>query len=189
MMKNLLLSLCLLGSLPARGAEALKVDALHSAVVFSWNHFGFSNPVARFEQVEGEVVLDQHDLTKSTVAVTLALDGVRTGVPVLDKRLKAEEFFDAAKYPAITFTSTRVEKGPQETLKVSGNLTMRGVTRPVVLQARVNKIQAESPTRVSRAGFDAETVLRRSDFGLDRYVPAITDEIVVRITLEAFLDS
>lgn len=187
-MKPVIFALFLLASLAAKAAEVLKIDALHSAVVFSWNHFGFSNPVARFEQVEGELRLDAQQLDKSSVSVSLALEGVRTGVPALDKRLKAPEFFDAAAYPLITFTSTCVELVARDQLRITGQLSMRGVTRPVVLQAKLNKIQAAGD-RLSRAGFDAEATLRRSDFGLDRYVPAVADEIGVRITLEAFADS
>jgi polyisoprenoid-binding protein YceI len=187
-MKTIICVLLLLAGLPAGAAETLRIDALHSAVVFSWNHFGFSNPLARFEQIEGEVRLDANDLGKSTVQVALALDGVRTGVPALDQRLKSAQFFDAAAHPAITFKSTRVEQLVPGQLRITGELSMGGVTRPAVLQAKLNKIQAEAG-KVNRAGFDAETIVRRSDFGLDRYVPAVSDEISVRITLEAFVDS
>jgi polyisoprenoid-binding protein YceI len=187
-MKTIICVLLLLAGLPAGAADTLRIDALHSAVVFSWNHFGFSNPLARFEQIEGEVRLDASDLGKSTVQVALALDGVRTGVPALDQRLKSAQFFDAAAHPAITFKSTRVEQLVPGQLRITGELSMGGVTRPAVLQAKLNKIQAEAG-KVNRAGFDAETIVRRSDFGLDRYVPAVSDEISVRITLEAFVDS
>ena len=187
-MKSVLFALFMLDNFSAKASEVLKIDALHSAVVFSWNHFGFSNPLARFEQIEGELRLDTKALDKSNVSVSLAVEGVRTGVPSLDKRLKAPEFFDAAAHPSITFKSTGVELLAHDRLRITGELSMRGVTRPVVLSAKLNKIQAEGD-KLGRAGFDAEATLRRSDFGLDRYVPAVSDEIGVRITLEAFVDS
>eukprot|EP01034_Spumella_vulgaris_P044229 gene44229-54979_t len=184
-MKYFILSLLLLSGLPAFGAQELAIVARHSAVVFQWNHFGYSNPVARFEKIEGTLLLDEQDLTKSSVTVKLALDGLRTGVAALDEHLKTEEFLDAARYPDITFTSTGIEKGPMDTLKISGMLFVHGVTRPVVLNGKINKISTDPVSKKSKAGFDAEATLRRSDFGVGKYVPSVTDELLVRITLEA----
>lgn len=184
-MKPVLLTLCLLAGLPAFGAEDLAIVSRHSAVVFQWNHFGFSNPVARFEKIEGKLVLDDKDLTKSSVTVKLALDGLRTGVEALDEHLKTDEFLDAAKYPEVTFASTRIEKGAMGALKISGNLSVHGVTRPVVLSGKINKISTDPVTKKTKAGFDAEAMLRRSDFGVGKYVPSVADELFVRITVEA----
>jgi polyisoprenoid-binding protein YceI len=184
-MKYLILSLLLLSGLPVFGAEPLVIVSRHSAVVFHWNHFGYSNPVARFEKIEGQLVLDQMDMTKSTVTVKLALDGIRTGVEALDEHLKTPEFLDAAKYPDITFTSTGIEKGPMDTLKIAGNLFVHGVSKPVVLNAKINKITTDPVSKAVKAGFDAEVMLRRSDFGVGKYVPAVSDELRVHITLEA----
>ncbi|WP_082551797.1 YceI family protein [Massilia sp. Root351] len=182
-MKHLLLSL-LLSGLPAFAAQDMAIVSRHSAVVFQWNHFGYSNPVARFEKIEGKLLLDEQDLTKSSVTVKLALDGLRTGVAALDEHLKTDEFLDAAQYPDITFTSTGIEKGPMDTLKINGMLFLHGVTRPIVLNAKINKISTDPATKKSRAGFDAEATLRRSDFGVGKYVPSVADELPVRITLE-----
>ena len=184
-MKDLILPMFLFSSLPAIGAEELAIVARHSAVVFQWNHFGYSNPVARFEKLEGKLVLDEKDLAKSSVTVKMPLDGLRTGVDALDEHLKKEEFLDAAQYPDIRFTSTGIEKGPMNALKITGNLFVHGVTRPVVLNGKINKISMDPATKKSRAGFDAEAVLRRSDFGVGKYVPSVADELHVRITLEA----
>ena len=184
-MKLLMLPLLLLASLPALCAETMIIDPSHSAVVFHWNHFGFSNPVARFEKIEGKLVLDEADLAKSSVTVKLALDGLRTGDDFLNKRLKTAEFLDAATYPDISFQSTGIVKGPMNTLKITGNLSVHGVTRSVVLDATVNKIHTDPQAKTGRAGFDAETVIRRSDYGVDKYVPAVTDELFIHITLEA----
>ncbi|WP_377703955.1 YceI family protein [Pseudoduganella sp. UC29_71] len=184
-MKYLLLPLLLPLGLPAFGAEALPIVARHCAVVFQWNHFGYSNPVARLEKMEGTLVLDEKDLAKSSVTVSMPLDGLRTGVDALDEHLKSEDFLDAANYPAITFTSTGIEKGPMGTFSIAGRLVVHGVTRPVVLKGRINKISTDPVTKKSRAGFDAEAMLRRSDFGVGKYVPSVADELHVRITLEA----
>jgi polyisoprenoid-binding protein YceI len=170
------------------GAEKYDIDASHSEVVFGWNHFGFSNPTARFDKIEGSVLLDRADLTKSSISVSLPLESLDTRVAKLDEALKSPDFFDAAKYPTITFTSTKVEETGENSLKITGDLTIHGVTRPVTLDAKVNKIgifEIPGVIKAQAAGFDATTVIRRSDFGVTKYVPAVSDEIPVRITLDA----
>lgn len=196
-MKRLILTTLLFTSLSVFAADGAKapaaqkydIDASHSGVVFGWNHFGFSNPSARFDKIEGSVLLDKADLTKSSVSVVLPLDGLDTRVAKLDEELKGPAFLDAAKYPAITFKSTRVEKTGENGLKITGDLTIHGVTKPVTLDAKVNKIGLfEMPGfKAQAAGFDATAVIKRSDFGVTKYVPAVSDEIPVRITLDAKL--
>lgn len=170
------------------GAEKYDIDASHSEVVFGWNHFGFSNPTARFDKIEGSVLLDKADLTKSSISVTLPLEGLDSRVAKLDEALKSPDFLDATKYPTITFKSTKVEKTGENSLKITGDLTVHGVTKPVTLDAKVNKIgifEIPGVIKAQTAGFDATTVIKRSDFGVTRYVPAVSDEIPVRITLDA----
>jgi polyisoprenoid-binding protein YceI len=171
-----------------QAADKYDIDSSHSGVVFGWNHFGFSNPTARFDKIEGSVLLDKTDLTKSAISVTLPLQSLDTGVSKLDEELKGPEFFDAAKYPAITFKSTKVEKTGENGLKVTGELTVHGVTKVVALDAKVNKIgifEIPGVIKAPAAGFDATTIIKRSDFGVTKYLPVVSDEIPVRITLDA----
>jgi polyisoprenoid-binding protein YceI len=195
-MKRLPMVALLFASLPAFAAEGAKgplaerydIDASHSGVVFGWNHFGFSNPTARFDKIEGSMLLDQADLTKSSISITLPLEGLDTHVAKLDEELRGPDFFDATKYPTITFRSTKVETTGENSLKITGDLTVHGVTKPVTLDAKVNKIgifEIPGVMKAQTAGFDATTVIRRSDFGVSKYVPAVSDEIPVRITLDA----
>ena len=194
-MKRLLAISLLFASLSAFAADGTKVsaekydiDASHSGVVFGWNHFGFSNPSARFDKIEGSVLLDKTDLTKSSISVTLPLEGLDTNVAKLDEELKGSDFFDAAKYPTITFKSTKVDKTGENALRITGDLTVHGVTKSVTLDAKVNKIgifEIPGVMKAQAAGFDATTVIKRSDFGVTKYVPAVSDEIPVRITLDA----
>jgi polyisoprenoid-binding protein YceI len=184
-MVHRILSLTLLfTSLPALCAETLLIDPSHAAVIFNWNHRGFSHPVARLEQVSGKLHLDRSDMTKSSVSVTLPLGGLRTGDDVLDRRLKGAEFLDAATFPAITFKSTKIETVGINALKMTGDLSVHGTTRSVALDVTINKITSNPDNKVT-AGFDADAVLRRSDFGVGRYVPMTGDELSVHITLEA----
>jgi polyisoprenoid-binding protein YceI len=175
-------------SAKAPPAEKYAIDASHSAVVFGWNHFGFSNPTARFDNIEGSLLLDKADLTKSSISVTLPLQGLDTSVAKLDEEPKGPDFLDVAKYPTITFKSTKVEKAGESGLKITGDLTAHGVTRSVTLDAKVNKIgifEIPGVIKAEAAGFDATTVIKRSDFGVTKYIPAVSDEIPVRITLDA----
>jgi polyisoprenoid-binding protein YceI len=184
-MNHLTLSLALLFmSLPALCAETLPIDQSHTAVTFSWNHRGFSHPVARLEKMSGEVLLDRLDMTKSSVSVTLPLSGLRTGSDVLDERLKGAEFLDAATYPTITFKSSKIETVGANALRLTGDLSVHGITESVVLDVTINKVSSSSDKKVT-AGFDADVMLRRSDFGSGRYVPMTGDELSVHITLEA----
>jgi polyisoprenoid-binding protein YceI len=171
-----------------QAVEKYAIDASHSGVVFGWNHFGFSNPTARFDKIEGSVLLDEADLTRSSVSVTLPLEGLDTGVAKLDEELKGQDFLDIAKYPTITFTSTKVEKSGENGLKITGDLSVHGVTKSVTLDAKVNKIgifEIPGVIKAQAAGFDATTVIKRSDFGVTKYVPAVSDDIPVHITLDA----
>jgi polyisoprenoid-binding protein YceI len=186
-MKKIALSLGLLAAFSAStyAGELLTIDGSHSAVVFQWSHFGFSNPVARLEKVEGTLDLDQADMTRSSVNVSMPLEGLRTGDDFLNKRVKGGEFLDAEHYPAITFRSTRVEKLGADKLAITGDLTAHGITKSVVLNAHINKIAPNPFTKLTTVGFDADTVIHRSDFGAGKYAPAVTDEMTVHISLAA----
>ncbi len=164
---------------------ALPIDQSHTAVVFSWNHRGMSHPMARLEQLTGTVFWNRMDLGRSSVEVTLPLEGLRTGDDALNRRLRGADFFDSANFPTITFKSTGiVSKAGTNELTMVGALTVHGVTQPVTLDAKINQVEQE-PGETPRVGFDADGVLRRSDFGLSRYVPMVGDEIAIHITLEA----
>jgi len=154
--------------------------------VFRWNHLGFSSPAAQFSQGEGTLEFDAADPTRASVKVTIPLRTLSTGVPDLDDDFRSTYFFDTAKYSSATFTSTRVERGmAQNQLKVSGNLNLHGVTRPVTLDVTVVKIGNNPRSGVPTVGFDAMTTLKRSDFGLGAYVPQVGDEIEMHIICQA----
>jgi polyisoprenoid-binding protein YceI len=167
---------------------ALPIDQSHTAVVFSWSHHGFSHPIARLEQLSGTLLWNRLDLAGSSVQVTLPLEGLRTGDDALNRRLRGADFFDAANYPTIAFKSTEiVQKAGTNEFTIVGALTVRGVTKSVTLLAKINQVEQE-PGELPRTGFDADGVLRRSEFGLSRYVPMVGDEIAIHITLEAHVE-
>ena len=161
-----------------------KLDPGHTMVLFSWNHFGYSNPTANFGLGEGTLVFDEQHPAQSSVDVTLPLANLDTHVPALDEHLKQADFFDAGKFATVTFKSTKVQPLGGHKFKVTGDLTVHGVTKPVVLDATLNKVGPHPMTKAQAIGFDATTTVKRSDFGVGAYVPNVSDEINIRITTE-----
>ena len=180
----LAVALATAGSATFAAPVTYTIDPTHTDVVVQWNHFGFSNPTAHFGQAAGTIVYDADDVSASRVDVTLPLTGLNTHVPALDDHFRGDELFDVAKFPEARFTSTRVAP-TADGLSITGNLTVKGITREVVLDATVNGAGEHPMTGNPAAGFDAVTTLKRSDFGLDLFAPAVSDEVTVRITTEA----
>lgn len=179
------LAVALASSVTLAAPVDYKIDPTHTATVFSWNHFGFSTPSANFSDIQGVIKDDNAKPANSSVNVTIPLSSVNTNVPALDKEFQEEAWFNAAKYPNITFKSTKVETKDKKHFKITGDLTVKGVTKPVVLDAVLNK-QGEHPmAKVPAIGFNATTSFKRSDFGLGNYVPNVGDKITVNITTEA----
>ena len=187
MFKRLLLTAALVAASANAFAAGVtyKLDPTHTNVIATWSHFGFSNPSANFGDVDGALVYDAADVTKSSVQVTLPLSGMDSFVPKLDEHLRGSDFFDAAKFPAITFKSRKVEDLGEGKLKITGDLTVKGTTREVVLDARLNKAGEHPMMKLPTVGFDATTTIKRSEFGMGAFVPAVSDDITLRITTEA----
>ena len=179
------LAVALASSVTLAAPVDYKIDPTHTATVFSWNHLGFSTPSANFTDIQGVIKVDNAKPANSSVEVTIPLSSVNTNVPALDKEFQEEAWFNAAKYPNITFKSTKVETKDKKHFKITGDLTVKGVTKPVVLDAVLNK-QGEHPMlKVPAIGFNATTSFNRSDFGIGSYVPMVGDKITVNITTEA----
>jgi len=163
-----------------------QLDPRHTDVLVQWNHFGFSNPSLHFGQVEGNIVYDADNIAASTVEVTIPLAGLETHVPAFNEHLRSADFFDADNFPVVaTFKSTAVEAAGTNRLNVTGDLTIKGVTRPATLDVTINGFAEHPMSKRMTAGFDATTTLLRSDFGLGAYAPNVSDEVKIRITTEA----
>lgn len=186
MIKRLLLTAALAtGTTGAFAAPVTyQLDPAHTNVIAQWDHFGFSKPSANFGQAKGMLVYDADNPTVSSVEVTLPLSGLNTFTAKFDEHLRTADFFDAAQFPEATFKSTHVEAAGEGKLKVSGDLTIKGITHPVVLDVTLNKV-GQNMGKQPTIGFDATTTLKRSDFGVGMYAPAVSDEVHIRITTEA----
>ena len=161
------------------------IDPGHTTVIAQWNHLGFSNPVANFGGAEGKIVFDADNVSASSVEVTLPLSGLNSFVPDFDTHLLSADFFEADRFPAATFRSTAVEAAGPNQLKVTGDLTIKDNTHPVVLDVTMNRFAEHPMLKRPAAGFDATTTIKRSDFGVDMIAPAVSDEVHIRITTEA----
>jgi polyisoprenoid-binding protein YceI len=144
---------------------AWKIDASHSAVHFAVRHMVVSKVRGRFSRFEGEIAFDEADPARSTVKVTIDADSIDTNEPKRDGHLKSPDFFDVAKFPTLTFASTKIEKLKGDQYRVHGDLTIHGVTKNVTLDAELLGI-GKDPWGVRRAGFTASGALDRKDFGL-----------------------
>ncbi|WP_180094289.1 MULTISPECIES: YceI family protein [unclassified Acinetobacter] len=164
---------------------AYQIDPTHTATVFTWNHFGFSTPSANFSDIQGTINVDNAKPANSSVNVTIPLSSLNTNVKALDDHLKTADFFDAEKYPNITFKSTKVQAISKTKYKITGDLTVKNVTKPVVLDAVLNKQAVHPMTKAETIGFNATTSFDRSAFGVGAYVPNVGDKITVNITTEA----
>jgi polyisoprenoid-binding protein YceI len=175
---------------PAQAAAVTyRLDPHHTMVLASWSHFGYSHPTANFGLGEGTLVFDEQHPEQSSVQVTLPLARLDTHVSALDEHLQRGDFFDAAKYPAITFKSTKVQPLGGNKFKVTGDLTVHGVTRPIELAATLNKVGPHPMDKAQSIGFDATASLQRSAFGVGAYTPNVGDEVTIRITTEGSVPS
>jgi polyisoprenoid-binding protein YceI len=180
-----LAALTALASMPPQAAT-YTLEPNYTQGIFRWDHLGFSSPAAQFAQGEGTLEFDPVDPTRSSVKVTIPLASLATGVPALDDHFRSKDFFETDKFPTATFRSTKVEKGAAaDQLKVTGELSLHGVTQPVTLEVTVVKVGTNPRTNLPTIGFDAMTTLKRSAFGLGKYVPQVGDEIRMHITSQA----
>jgi polyisoprenoid-binding protein YceI len=167
-------------------ATTYTLDPNHTQVQFIWNHYGFTNLTGQFGKIEGTLEFDATDPTRSSVGATIDLASVASNIRKLDEKLVTSDYFDVAKYPTATFKSTRVEKGSTpDRLKVTGDLTLHGVTKPVTLDVDVVKVGTQPLRKGDAAGFDATASIRRSDFGIKTYLPMVADEVKLHIVAEA----
>jgi len=178
-------------TLPASaGTTTYQIDPRHSSANFTVTHLLISKVPGQFHGVTGTIIVDESDITKSTVNVTIDAGTVDTNEPDRDKDLKSANFFDIAKYPTITFRSTKVEKNPDGTLNVTGDLTIHGVTKSVVLNATAPEPAIKDPWGLTRTATSATTKINRQDFGitwnktLDNGGAVVSDNVNISLDVE-----
>lgn len=167
-----------------------KIDPDHSNIGFKVRHLMVSNVKGTFHKAEGMVNVDEKDITNSTVTAIIDTASIDTGVAKRDADLRSERFLDVAKYPTMRFVSSKVERNGADKLKVTGDLTLHGVTRPVVLDVEGPTSEVKDPMGNIRRGASASTKINRKDFGLNWNKVMETggmlvgDEVVINIEVE-----
>lgn len=187
-MKSLLLATTLataFGATAAMAADKYTLDASHSQIVFSYNHLGFSTTYGMFSGFDGEIMFDQENPANSSVTVSMPVMSMFTGWEQRDGHFMSADFFGATEEDMVTSTSTSIEVTGDDTALITGDLSMNGVTKSVVLDATLNQAGTNPLANKEWAGFDATTTLLRSDFGLGAFAPAVSDEVQVMISIEA----
>lgn len=187
MLKPLLFSLMLVGSIASAQAatKAYKIDPTHTQVHATYLHAGYSNIAIRFNTVEGEFLFDAAKPANSSLNIKVPMSSLDSGVAKLDTHLAGPDFFDATQFPEATFKSTKVTEAGKGKLKLLGDLTIHGVTKTVTFDVKINGIAPHPMSKKPSAGFDAVTKIKRSEFGVGKYVPMVSDEITLSITMEA----
>ena len=180
---SLLLSILAFAGTSVAHADTFKIDPVHSAIIFEIGHFGVGHIYGRFDAFGGTFTLDQSDPSKDTVSVEIKTDSVDTNFADRDKHIKSPDFFNAAQFPSATFKSTSVKKVDNKTYEVTGDFTLRGVTKPLTLNVQAIG-SGPGPKGEFRSGWDATTTLKRSDFEVKTFLPAVTDEVSLRIAVE-----
>ena len=168
-------------------AEAQKyvLDPSHSQIVFSYNHLGFSTGTGMFSGFEGEIAFDEADPAASSVSVSFPVKTMLTGWQARFDHFMSKDFFDAADDEEVSFKSTAIEVTGEKTAKITGDLTLNGVTKPVVLDAALTQAGEHPMEKKPWAGFTGKTQILRSDYGLGQFAPYISDEVEVQISIEA----
>jgi polyisoprenoid-binding protein YceI len=187
-MKPILLAAALATAAATAGyaaPEKYTLDASHSQILFSYNHLGYSTTWGMFSGFEGEVMFDQENPSASSVSVSMPLASMFTGWEARFDHFMSKDFFGAAEGEMIKFVSTGIEVTGDNTANITGNLTLNGVTKAVVLDARLNQAGKHPMAGKDWAGFDATTMVKRSDFELGKFAPFVSDEVEISISIEA----
>ncbi|MGE3104358.1 MAG: YceI family protein [Lysobacterales bacterium] len=182
--KLLVVAMLTFSGLASAAPVPYEFDASHTRIAYAIDHMGLSVMQGRFARFEGSLLLDVNDLPASKVSVSIDVSSIDSGVPKLDEHLQAPDFFDVAQFPRIQFESTKVE-GSGNQFKVTGDLTLHGVTKPVTLDVSMRTVDSHPMRKVPAAGFVARTEIKRADFGIAIYPGMLGDTVQIRIDTEA----
>lgn len=161
-----------------------KSDAGHAYITFSYDHQGYSRPWLRWRSWTGDLNWNPADPNQSSIAVVIDAASIDSGVDKFDEHLKSADFFEVATHPQITFNSTSVTIDGPATAKVAGDLTVKGVTKPVTLDVEINRAADDDFAKGYKLGFSGKTSVKRSEFGVDKYTPFVGDEVEIVVEAE-----
>ena len=176
--------LCLGVATAASAADTYHLEKTHVDLLFSISHAGFTEKHGSFRDLDATLQYDDAKPENSQVTVVVKTDSLDTAFAARDKDVKSDKFLDVAQYPEMRFVSTKVTREPDQTLRIDGQLTLHGVTKPLTLHAKLNKEAPNPFDKRPTLGFSATGSLKRSDFGIATYIPVIGDEVSLTIDAE-----
>jgi polyisoprenoid-binding protein YceI len=171
-------------TLPVLAVDTYKIDPVHSETSFRVRHL-VSKVSGRFAKFEGTILVDNADMAKSSVNVTIDATSLSTDNGARDKHLASPDFFDSAKFPTLTFHSTAVKEVAKGKLEVTGQFTMHGVTRTITIPVTNLGTSAGMKPGTFVAGFEGALEIKRSEYGMSTYIPAVGDEVQITLNVEA----
>ena len=160
------------------------IDNSHTYPHFTYNHLGFSNQTHKFDKTRGKVLLDRAEKAGSVV-VTIDATSVNTGYALFNEHIQAADYLDTANHPTITFKSNKMAFRGDQPVSLAGDLTIKGVTRPVTLALTHFKCQPHPMLKVDACGANATTQVKRSEFNMGKNVPFVSDEVTLTLAIEA----
>ena len=179
------LALAIAAASPALAApETFTLDGSHSFPRFSYSHFGYSVQLSRFDKTTGTIVLDK---VAKTAKIDLVIDtkSVSTGSETFNEHIQGEDFLDTAKYPTATFKSTKVVFEGDKPTSIQGNLTLKGITKPVTLKVTGYQAMPHPMAKKDAIGGNATVTVKRSDFNMGKYAPYVGDDVTIDVAIEA----
>ncbi len=169
-------------------AGTYKSEAGHAYIAFSYLHQGYSKPILRWGEFESTIELDPETPENSTLSVSIPVDSIDSGVDEFDEYLLAPDFFDEANHPVITFKSTDLQIEQVGKGQLIGELTMKGITKPLKLKAKLNKVGEHFRSKAPMFGISAQGRLKRSDWDLGKFAPSVGDDVNIKIEVEYILE-
>ena len=164
--------------------ETYAIDNSHTYPRFSYSHFGFSTQLSRFDKTSGTITIDKEAKTGS-VNVMIDTTSVATGSTLFNEHIQGGDFLDTAHYPTANFTSTKVNFDEDKIVSVDGNITLKGITKPITLKVNNSKCALHPMLQKDACGADVSAVLKRSDFNMGKYAPNVGDEVTLSLAVEA----
>ncbi len=164
--------------------ETYVIDTNHTKPRFEYSHFGYSTQLSRFDTTSGTITIDREAKTGSA-DVVIDAKSVDTGFALFNEHIQGEDFFDTAKYPTITFKSDKMKYDGDKVVEVDGNLTIKGITKPVVLVVTSMLCMPHPMMKKDACGANAIAVVKRSDFNMGKYVPYVSDSVTLTIPVES----
>lgn len=164
--------------------ETYVMDGSHTFPRFSYSHFGYSTQLSHFDKTSGKIVIDKAAKSGS-VDVTIDMKSVNTGSALFNGHIQGEDFLDTAKFPTATYKSTKVNFDGDKVVSVDGNLTIKGITKPVTLSVTSFQCMPHPMLKKDACGANATAVIKRSEFNAGKYAPYVGDDVTLTIAVEA----